>query len=56
MKIKVEFTVEIDAQQYADEYQIELSEVRADVKEKMFQEAHSSFDSIGIEVKAHLKR
>jgi len=56
MKIKVEFTVEMDAQKFADEYQIELSEVSAEVKEKMFHEAYSSVDSIGIECNAKLKR
>lgn len=32
MKIKIEFTVGVDQQAWADEYGIDLKDVRADVK------------------------
>jgi len=47
MKIKIEFTIDIDADAYAHEYGIENSEVRQDVKAQVEDNAICLFQSFG---------
>ena len=48
MKIKIEFTIDIDADAYAHEYGIENSEVRNDVKSQVTDNAICLFQSLGV--------
>ena len=48
MKIKIEFTIDIDADAYAFEYGIENSEVRSDVKSQVTDSAICLFQNLGV--------
>ena len=48
MKIRVAFTVDVDAKGWADEYGMEVWEVRADVQKMLEQVAVSHVEQLGL--------
>lgn len=51
MKVKVEFTIDIDADAWAEEYGIDRSAVREDVKDKLATDAVMQTADLGLLVR-----
>lgn len=48
MKVRVEFTIDIDPEAWAEEYGVERSEVREDVKQHFVSDAFMSAADLGV--------
>ena len=52
MKVKVTFTLDVDAKAWALEYGIDASEVRGDVQEYLYSQSLGHLDALGLLAKS----